>query len=124
MVWLLAGGGLIGTAEAVLPGGVLLVVPSRWATSWMESAGWVWSFWMVPVAADLACVALVGPDRVNVTGSSGCNAVSAHCSTVSGLLRSPGAKVFVVLLWLIYSELHFSLHDALPISIAVTLPVA
>src|SRR5947207_896567 len=85
--------------KAVDAGVVLLVVPSGWATSSMESAGWVSSFWIVPVPAALALVALVAPDSVTVKVSSGSNAVSAHTSTVTGLLVSPGAKVSV-LLWL------------------------
>src|SRR5439155_706214 len=100
MVWVLAFDRLTVKAKAVVPGGVLLVVPSGWATSLMESAGWVSSFWIVPVPTALAIVALVAPDRVTVKVSSGSNAVSAHTSTVTGLLVSPGAKVSVVLLWL------------------------
>src|SRR5947209_2843736 len=100
MVWLLGLERLTVKAKAVVPGGVLLVVPSGWATSLMESAGWVSSFWIVPVPTALAIVALVAPDRVTVKVSSGSNAVSAHTSTVTGLLVSPGAKVSVVLLWL------------------------
>src|SRR5437773_952059 len=93
MVWLLGLERLTVKAKAVVPGGVLLVVPSGWATSLMESAGWVSSFWMVPVPTGLAIVALVAPDRVTVKVSSGSNAVSAHTSTVTGLLVSPGANV-------------------------------
>src|SRR5437667_151083 len=122
MVWVLAFDRLTVKAKAVVPGGELHVVPSGWATSLMESAGWVSSFWMVPAPTGLAIVALVVPDRVTVKVSSGSNAVSAHTSTVTGLLVSPGAKVSVVLLWLFYSGLPplppiypLSLHDALPI---------
>src|SRR2546421_1305 len=100
MVWLLGLERLTVKAKGVVPGGVLLVVPSGWATSLMESAGWASSFWIVPVPTGLAIVALVAPDRVTVKVSSGSNAVSAHTSTVTGLLVSPGAKVSVVLLWL------------------------
>src|SRR5438552_1171082 len=100
MVWLLAFDGLTVKAKAVVPGGVLLVVPSGLTTSSMESAGWVSSFWFVPVPTALAIVAFVAPDRVAVKVSSGSNAVSAHTSTVTGLLVSPGAKVSVVLLGL------------------------
>src|SRR5205809_228868 len=104
MVWLLAFDRLTVKAKAVVPGGVLLVVPSGLTTSSMESAGWVSSFWIVPVPTALAIVALVAPDRVTVKVSSGSNAVSAHTSTVTGLLVSPGAKVSV-LLWLMKSGL-------------------
>src|SRR5438309_926060 len=100
MVWLLAFDRLTVKVKGVVPGGVLLVVPSGLTTSSMESAGWVSSFWIVPVPTALAIVALVAPDRVTVKVSSGSNAVSAHTSTVTGLLVSPGAKVSVVLLWL------------------------
>src|SRR5438552_2972689 len=103
MDWVLAFDRLTVKAKAVVPGGVLLVVPSGWATSLMESAGWVSSFWMVPVPTALAIVALVAPDRVTVKVSSGSNAVSAHTSTVTGLLVSPGANAL-------------SLLDALPFS--------
>src|SRR5437879_2494511 len=124
MVWRLAFDNLSVTAEAVVLGGVLLVVPSGWATSLMESAGWVSSFWMVPVPTALAIVALVAPDRVTVKVSSCSNAVSAHTSTVTGLLVSPGAKFILVLLWLLKSTLlpYTTLFRSFPI--AVTLPVA
>src|SRR2546430_2056969 len=124
MVWVLAFDRLTVKAKAVVPGGVLLVVPSGWATSLMESAGWVSSFWMVPVPTALAIVALVAPDRVTVKVSSGSNAVSAHTSTVTGLLVSPGAKVIFFNDTATTEIYPLSLHDALPISIAVTLPVA
>src|SRR2546425_1730407 len=99
MVWVLAFDRLTVKGKAVVPGGVLLVVPSGWATSLMESAGWVSSFWIVPVPTALAIVALVASDRQTAKVSSLANAVSAHTSTVTGLLVSPGAKVSV-LLWL------------------------
>src|SRR5438477_93486 len=101
MVWLLGLERLTVKVKPVVPGGVLLVVPSGLTTSSMESAGWVSSFWIVPVPTALAIVALVAPDRVTVKVSSGSNAVSAHPSTVTGLLVSPGAKFIVVLLWLL-----------------------
>src|SRR5882724_9169872 len=100
MVWLLALERLTVKGKGVVPGGVLLVVPSGLTTSSMESAGWVSSVRIVPVPSALAIVALVATDRVTVKVSSGSNAVSAHTSTVTGLLVSPGAKVSVVLLWL------------------------
>src|SRR5437870_1759547 len=100
MVWVLAFDRLTVKAKAVVPGGVLLVVPSGWATSLMESAGWVSSFWMVPVPTGLAIVALVAPDRVTVKVSSGSNAVPAHTLSPSTSLFRSGAKVSVVLLWL------------------------
>src|SRR5437016_3870624 len=93
MVWLLAFDRLTVKAKAVVPGGVLLVVPSGLTTSSMESAGWVSSFWIVPVPTALAIVALVAPDRVTVKVSSGSNAVSAHTSTFFVLLVSPGANL-------------------------------
>src|SRR5207245_11045937 len=97
MVWVLAFDRLTVKGKAVVPGGVLLVVPSGWATSLMESAGWVSSFWIVPVPTALAIVALVAPDRVTVKVSSGSNSVSAFTVTVTGLLVSPGSKVSVPL---------------------------
>src|SRR5438552_1719533 len=99
MVWLLAFDRLTVKAKAVVPGGVLLVVPSGLTTSSMESAGWVSSFWIVPVPTALAIVALVAPDGVTVNLSSFPTRRSADLSTVTGLLVSPGAKVSV-LLWL------------------------
>src|SRR5207302_2089521 len=104
MVWVLAFDRLTVKGKAVVPGGVLLVVPSGLTTSSMESAGWVSSFWIVPVPVPLAIVALVAADRVTVKVSSGSNAVSAFTSTVTGLLVSPGAKVSVPL-GLMYSWL-------------------
>src|SRR5438132_918328 len=99
MVWVLARSEERRVGKAGVSGGVLLVVTSGLTTSSMESAGWVSSFWIVPVPSALAIVALVAPDRVTVKVSSGSNAVSAHTSTVTGLLVSPGAKVSVPL-WL------------------------
>src|SRR2546421_138298 len=95
MVWVLAFDRLTVKGKAVVPGGVLFVVPSGLTTSSMESAGWVWSFWIVPVPSALAIVALVAPDRVTVKVSLGSNSVSAHTSSVYFLLVSPGAKVSV-----------------------------
>src|SRR5439155_845706 len=100
MVWVLAFDRLTVKAKAVVPGGVLLVVPSGWDTSMMEIEGWGQSVWMVPVATGVAIVALVAPDRVTVKVSWGSNGVASHTSTFNGLLVSPGAKVSVVLLWL------------------------
>src|SRR5437870_11515113 len=100
MVWLLGLERLTVKVKGVVPGGVLLVVPSGLTTSSMESSAGVSSFWIVPVPTALTIVALVAPDRVTVNVSSGSNAVSAHRSTGTGLLVSPGAKVSVVLLWL------------------------
>src|SRR2546425_378224 len=94
MVWLLAFDRLTVKGKAVVPGGVLLVVPSGLTTSSMESAGWVSSFWIVPVPSALAIVALVAPDRVTVKVSSG-----------SIFFTDPATTE-------IYS---LSLHDALPI---------
>src|SRR5437016_7814750 len=93
MVWVLAFDRLTVKGKAVVPGGVLLVVPSGWATSLMESAGWVSSFWIVPVPPALAIVALVAPDRVTVKVSLGSNLVSALTVTVTILLVSPGSNV-------------------------------
>src|SRR5437773_500082 len=100
MVWVLAFDRLTVKAKAVVPGGVLLVVPSGLTTSSMESTAVASSFWIVPVPTALTIVALVAPDRVTVKVSSGSNAVSSHAITGTGLLVSPGAKVSVVLLWL------------------------
>src|SRR5438552_1348619 len=124
MVWVLAFDRLTVKAKAVVPGGVLLVVPAGWAPSLMESAGWVSSFWMVPVPTALAIVALVAPDRVTVKVSSGSNAVSAHTSTVTGLLVSPGAKEDHTFERQIPDELLCWLLAQLEFPIAVTLPVA
>src|SRR5437879_12313592 len=95
MVWVLAFDRLTVKGKAVVPGGVLLVVPSGLTTSSMESAGWVSSFWIVPVPVPLAIVALVAADRVTVKVSSGSNVVSALTGTVIVLLVSAGAKVSV-----------------------------
>src|SRR5437879_1319617 len=124
MVWVRSEERRVGKECGVVRGGVLLVVPSGWATSLMESAGWVSSFWMVPVPTALAIVALVAPDRVTVKVSSGSNAVSAHTSTVTGLLVSPGAKVSVVLIWLTSVTVLQLLALPIAFPIAVTLPVA
>src|SRR5436853_436249 len=123
MVWVLAFDRLRSEAHTSELQSLMLVVCWGWPTTMMESAGWVSSFWMVPVPTGLAIVALVAPDRVTVKVSSGSNAVSAHTSTVTGLLVSPGAKVSVVLFCFMYSALTqiytLSLHDALPISLPV-----
>src|SRR5438445_720956 len=100
MVWVLAFDRLTVKVKGVVPGGVLLVVPSGWATSLWECAGWVWSFGMVPVPAALAIVGWVAPDGGTVKVSSVWNAAWAHPCPFTGFLRSPGAKVSVVLLWL------------------------
>src|SRR2546427_207858 len=97
MVWVLAFDRLTVKAKAVVPGGVLLVVPSGWATSLMESAGWVSSFWMVPVPTGLAIVALVGLDRLTKKVSLGSNFVSPLTVTVTGWLVTPGANVTIPL---------------------------
>src|SRR5437879_10714803 len=123
MVWVLAFDRLTVKAKAVVPGGVLLVVPSGLTTSSMESAGWVSSFWIVPVPTALTIVALVAPDRVTVKDWKGSRAMSAHTSTVTGLFVSHGAKVSVVLLRLMSSGLPLLLPAQLAFPIAVTLPV-
>src|SRR5437867_4453224 len=97
MVWVLAFDRLTVKAKAVVPGGVLLVVPSGWATSLMERAGWVASCWMVPVPTALAIVALVGLDRLTKQDSFGSNFVSPLTVTVTGWLVSPGAIVTIPL---------------------------
>src|SRR5438309_2333592 len=98
MVWVLEFGRLTGTVTGVQPCGVLIFVPSGWATSLMESAGWVSSFWMVPVPTALAIRS--EERRVGKEGraSSWSNEVKTNTSTVTGLLVSTGAKVSVVLL--------------------------
>src|SRR5438552_543443 len=124
MVWLLAFDRLTVKAKAGVAGGVLLVVSSG-LTMWsMESAGWVSSFWIVPVPTALAIVALVAPDRLTAMVSSSSNAVSAHPSTVTGLLVSPGANVSVLLLWLMYSHSFPTRRSSDLLPIAVTLPMA
>src|SRR5438445_518448 len=100
MVWLLAFDRLTVKAKAVVPGGVLLVVPSGLRTSSMYRARCLSSFWMVPVPTALAIVALVAPDRVTVKVSSGSNAVSAHASTGTRLLGLTGVQTCALLLWL------------------------
>src|SRR5438132_1607775 len=100
MVWVLAFDRLTVKGKAVVPGGVLLVVPSGLTTSSMESAGWVSSFWIVPVPTALAIVALVDRKSTRLNSSHTANAYAAYSWTVTGLLVSPGAKVSVVLLWL------------------------
>src|SRR5437016_2918202 len=100
MVWVLAFDRLTVKAKAVVPGGVLLVVPSGWATSLMESAGWVSSFWMVPVPTGLAIVALVAPDWVTVKVSSVSYLVSPHPSTATLFPYTTLFRSSVVLLWL------------------------
>src|SRR3989442_897745 len=100
MGWVLAFDRLTVKGKAGVTGWVLVVVPSGLTTSSMESAGGGSWFWIVPVATDLTIVALVATDRVTVKMSTSSNAVSAPTSTVPGLLVSPGAKVSVVLLWL------------------------
>src|SRR5438445_81681 len=123
MGWVLDFARLTVQGKAVVPGGVLLVVPSGLTTSSMESAGWVSSFWIVPVPIALAIVALVAPDRVTVKVSSGSNAVSAHTSTVTGLLVSSLVKLRPPLSTLFpYTTLFRSAQLAFPI--ALTLPVA
>src|SRR5256885_2255379 len=100
MVWVLAFDRLTVKAKAVVPGGVLLVVPSGWATSLMESAGWVSSFWMVSFFLMIRRPPRSTLFPYTTLFRSSSNAVSAHTRTVTGLLVSPGAKVSVVLLWL------------------------
>src|SRR5207245_1183217 len=95
MVWVLALDRLTVKGKAVVPGGVLLVVPSGLTTSSMESAGWVSSFWIVPVPTALAIVALVAPDSVTVKVSLGSNLVSPLTVTVMLLLVSAGLNVSV-----------------------------
>src|SRR5438132_258822 len=124
MVWLLAFDRLTVKARSEERRVGKECVPSGLTTSSMERAGWVSSFWMVPVPTALAIVVLVAPDRVTVKVSSGSNAVSAHTSTVTGLLVSPGAKVSVLLLWLMYAGLVLLLLTRLAFPSAVTLPVA
>src|SRR5437879_1630122 len=99
MVWVLAFDRLTVKGKAVVPGGVLLVVPSCLTLSSTESAGLVSSFLIVPVPSFLAIVALVAQVHSFPTRRSSDLAVSAHTSTVTGLLVSPGAKVSVPL-WL------------------------
>src|SRR2546430_219472 len=82
--------------KPVVPGGVLLVVPSGLTTSSMESTAAASSFWIVPVPIALAIVALVAPDRVTVKVSSGSNAFFFNDTATTEIYT-------------------LSLHDALPI---------
>src|SRR5438093_176741 len=100
MVWLLGLERLTVKAKAVVPGGVLQIGRASCRERVLERAVVASSLWIVPVPTALTIVALGAPDRVTVKVSSSSNAVSAHTSTVTGLLVSPGAKVSVVLLWL------------------------
>src|SRR3989442_839531 len=95
MVWPLGLERLTVKGKAVVPGGVLLVVPSGLTTSAMESTRLKSRHVRVSDAVVFLIVTLVAPDRVTVKVSSGSNAVSAHTSTVTGLLVSRGAKVSV-----------------------------
>src|SRR5438876_1208764 len=124
MVWLLAFDRLTVKAKAVVPGGVLRSEERRVGKEWRERGGWESSFWIVLVPTAFAIVVVVAPDRVKVKVSSSSNAVSAHTSTVTGLLVSPGAKVSVVLVWLVLPGVRVSLLQPLALPIAVTLPVA
>src|SRR3989442_3546528 len=99
MVWPLGLERLTVKGKAVVPGGVLLVVPSGLTTSSMESTAGASSFWIVPAPIALGNVALAAPDMGTEKISSGSNAVSAHTSTATGLLVSHGPKVSVQL-WL------------------------
>src|SRR5438445_32711 len=123
MVWPRSEERRVGKERGVVPGGVLLVVHSGLTTSSMESTAAASSFWIVPVPIALAIVALVAPDRVTVKVSSGSNAVSAHTSTVTGLLVSPGAKVSVPI-WLMWVGVALLFPVQLVFPIALTLPVA
>src|SRR5438552_19013825 len=97
MVWLLGLEWLTVKGKTVLSGGVMFVVCSAFLTSLMESAGWVSSFWIVPVPTALAIVALVAPRSEERRVGKGCSAGSARASTVRGLLVSAGAGVSAVL---------------------------
>src|SRR5438445_388983 len=123
MVWVLAFDRLTVKEKAVVPGGVLLLVPSGLTTSSMESAGWVSSFFFLHLPSALGVVHSFPTRRSSDLVSSGSNAVSAHTSTVTGLLVSPGAKVSVPL-GRKYSGLAQLLPAQLVFPIAVTLPVA
>src|SRR5256885_487174 len=104
MVWGLAFNKLTLKGKPVVPGGVLLVVPSGLTTSSMESAGLLFkqrTAYEMTRLLEFRCVLL---RSVTVKVSSGSNAVSAHTSTVTGLLVSPGAKVSVPL-WMGKSHL-------------------
>src|SRR5438876_1167967 len=100
MVWLLGLERLTVKVKGVVPGGVLLVVPSGLTTSSMESTAVASSFWIVPVPTALTIVALVAPDRVTVRSEERRVGKAGNTRTVTGLLVSTGAKVSVVLLWL------------------------
>src|SRR5438552_1784301 len=124
MVWVLAFDRLTVKAKAVGLWGLLFVVLSCWATSLMYFACWVSAFCMVPTLSLHDALPILAPDRVTVKVSSGSNAVSAHTSTVTGLLVSPGAKEDHTFERQIPDELLCWLLAQLEFPIAVTLPVA
>src|SRR2546430_1815026 len=86
--------------KGVVPGGVLLVVPSGLTTSSMESTAVASSFWIVPVPTALAIVALVAPDRVTVKLSSGFFFFNDTATTEIYTLSLHDALPILVLLWL------------------------
>src|SRR2546430_1615767 len=97
MVWLLGLERLTVKAKAVVPGGVLLVVPSGWTTSLMEGAGGGSSFTIVPWPCPFAMVAFVAPDRFTEKVSFGSKLVAPLTLTVMVLLVSAGLNVSVPL---------------------------
>src|SRR5438445_715937 len=100
MVWLLGLERLTVKVKGVVPGGVLLVVPSGLTTSSMESTAVASSFWIVPVPTALTIVSFLAPATATEIYTLSLHDALPISSTVTGLLVSPGAKVSVVLLWL------------------------
>src|SRR5438046_6273631 len=92
MVWLLGLERLTVKVKGVVPGGVLLVVPSGLTTSSMESTAVASSFWIVPVPTALTIVALVAPDRVTVDRTSTRLDASRRASSVAGFRVLDGEK--------------------------------
>src|SRR5438309_1874666 len=123
MVWPLVLERLTVKGMAVVPRGGLLVVPSGLTSSSMESTAAASSFWIVPVPLALRFTLFPYTTLFRSKVSSGSNAVSAHTSTVTGLLVSPGAKVSVPL-WLMWRGLVRLLLAVLVFTIAPTLHVA
>src|SRR5436309_2262897 len=100
MVWLLGLDRLRVKVKAVVWSAVVLVVDSGLTTSSMESTAVASSFWIVPVPTALTIVALVAPDREIGRASCRERAEISEAGTATNKHVSPGAKVSVVLLWL------------------------
>src|SRR5438445_130197 len=86
MLWTLALERLTVKAKAVRSEERRVGKECRLRRSSVECTKKVSSFGIVPVRTGFASVSLVAADRVTVKVSSGSNAVSAHTSTLTGLL--------------------------------------